>query len=74
MAADSPPAYTRARASEGISGLYAHVNPHAQKGATFNQSVARTDKWRKPRFLCLTGGLGVPVFTEMDATGVILER
>ena len=52
-----------------LSGLHEPV--HWQ--VTFNQYVARTDKLRKPRFLCLTGGLGVPVFTEMDATGVILE-
>ena len=38
-----------------------------------NQSDARADKSRNPRFLCLTMGSGVSVLPKMDARGVILE-
>jgi hypothetical protein len=52
-----------------LSGLHEPV--HWQ--VTFNQYVARTDKLRKPRFLCLTGVYNANVFAKVDAGSVILE-
>ena len=42
------------------------------RGSESNKSEFPTDKSLKPHFLRLTGGISVPVFTEIEASGDIL--
>lgn len=47
--------------------------PVGGQGAQFNKSDFPTDKLRKQRSLRLTGGVGVPIYAEIRASGVKME-